>query len=100
VERDSAPAILVEAELVPEELHPITFLVFRSGQELLPEAVWPLHQLLSIPKIDGLPTALSAIPYRTGRDFFANFLLKLLRNRKTLYCNKETHLLKQNDLPF
>jgi hypothetical protein len=36
----------------------------------------------------------------TGIDLLGNFLLKLLRNRKTLYCNKETDLLEQNDLPF
>jgi hypothetical protein len=31
-----------------------------------------------------------------SQSHYPNFLW----NRKTLYCNKETHLLEQNDLPF
>jgi hypothetical protein len=57
--------------LIPYELYMIAFMIFRNGQELLPEAVRPLHHPLSIPKIAGLPTALRAIPYRYRNRSFS-----------------------------
>ena len=93
LEENQADGTVACTALVQDELHPIAFLVFANGPELLPEAVRPHHQPLSIPKIDGLPATRSAIPYRYGKRSFRQFSPQpsssnFLWNRNTLHRNK------------